>query len=119
MNKVAMDHQIIALRARVEFLEKLLNVFGEWISPTQGAEILPLSKDRILQEIRIAEQARILRKKVDLIYGEHYYNNLFPYDHIPGEGLVENSNKQRSTWMIHREKFWEVVRKPIEERNFD
>jgi hypothetical protein len=119
MNIPEVVNKLLSLTSRVEFIEKLLSVSGEWITPSQASEVMPLSKERILQEIRIAEARRIARKKSDLNYGIHYYNTLFPFDHVPGEGLVENEEKSRARWMVHRDRFWEVVQKPIEERSFE
>jgi hypothetical protein len=119
MNLPEVVNKLLSLTSRVEFIERYLKVSGEWLTPAQAAEVMPLSKERILQEIRIAEQRRIGHRKCDLIYGIHYYNTLFPFDHVPGEGLVENEEKSRARWMVHRDRFWEVVQKPIEERSFD
>lgn len=109
---------IAALESRLSFLERLLKVEGEWITPAQAAEIWPFSKDRITTEIDIAEKKRILRQPCDLKYGEHYISLLFPFEFKPGEGFVIDSKKKQNTWQIHREKFWAVISRPVEERRF-
>ena len=106
------------LQDRVELLERVVGVTGEWITPPQAAKIWPVSEDRIKQEIRNAEQRRITRKPCDLVYGVHYYSTLFPVDFVPGKGFVINDNKSRNTWHVNATKFWEVVSLPVEKRNF-
>lgn len=72
-----------------------------------------------MTEIAIAEQQRHLSKKHDLIYGRHYWNSLFPFDIIPDTQTIQDNGKARNTWKIHYTLFWEVVSKPLEERDLE
>lgn len=118
MNEKELTALVTALSGRVEFLERLLRVDGEWLSVSQATQIMPFGKDRIWREITIAEEARAAGKPSDLQYGVHYYSTLFPFEHVPGQGLVESPTKAKNTWMVHGRQFWEVLRQPIEKRRF-
>ena len=95
--------KILELLDRVAHLELVTGVSGRWMSPGEAATILPLNRERIIEEIKVAEQKRAARKDHDLKYGIHYFNT--------------NDAGEKSCWKIHSIEFWNVVRKPSEERS--
>lgn len=101
-------------KQELEFVKQAIGLCTDWLTPNQAEKILPISKARILREIAIAEKLRGEGRKHDLKYGRHYYNIAFSHDLKEGE--IVDLNLQRPSWKIHREKFWEVVSRPPDER---
>jgi hypothetical protein len=91
------------LETRLAHVEKATGVTPPWLTPSEAARILPIGRDRIIQEIQTAERKRAARQNPDLIYGKHYFNT--------------SDTGDRHSWKVHSTDFWAVVQKPAEERS--
>ena len=108
MNPADLPQKIVEIEARQQWLENVLatcGVTGPWCSPNEASKLLGVSRDRIMDEIRDAENARATRKKSDLCYGIHYRN-------------VQQATGDRPTWQICIPKFAEIMAIPPDERLF-
>lgn len=79
---------------------------GPWVSPAKAAELLGVSRDRIMQEVGAAEACRAIQEKHDLAYGQHYRNIQDPS--VSGE---------RATWQINFVEFQGILNTPPDRRN--
>lgn len=98
--------QLQQLRELVSWQGRILEahgVPGPWLSPAKAAPLLGVSRDRVMDEIRLAEQLRLNGKKSDLSYGVHYRN-------------IGMADSQSPTWQVHLGKFGELLAIPPEQR---
>jgi hypothetical protein len=104
-----LHRELLLVQTELEWMREVLsaNRFeGPWLSPADAAPLIGVSHDRILAEITAAERLRLLKKKTDLVYGEHYFNALNPH----------NPKTTKPTWKVHFLKFGEVLKRPPENR---
>jgi hypothetical protein len=116
-NYKELEDTINRLEARIKLLETFCQVVGPWVTPEQAAKLTPLTRRRIMAEIEIAEARRQQGKKYPLQYGVHYWNTLFPYEIEPDTQAIKDNSKATNRWKVHAEFFWQIVCKPLEERD--
>ena len=106
MNRRITD-EVESLKTQVSHLTKIFEACGlpisPWLSPAESAKILGLSRDRLIAEIQLAEQARLGRRKHPFIYGKHYRN-------------IADANGNRPTWQLNPGQAEHYFRLPPEQR---
>lgn len=76
---------------------------GLWCSPQQAADLLGVSRDRVMTEVKAAEAARTAKQKCICKYGQHYRD-------------VRKSDSVTPTWQIQVAKFEQLLNTPPDER---
>lgn len=92
---------VMELYEKVSNLEVMLGDAKLWISAYEAAQILPYSSDRILQDIKEAEEKRIYGLTPNLVYGVHYCNT---------------SNTQKPAYKVHRIEYAKWALQPPDTR---
>lgn len=94
------------LVARVEYLEavfQVLGVPGLLMTPNQAAKLLNVSPTWIIQEIRLAEELRLINEQPHLKLGVHYESH-------------EGSTSDTPAWKVNVKAFQEFLKQPREAR---
>lgn len=93
----------LSMREQLEWMRLLLKVQGvegPWVSPAVAGQATGRSRDRVLQDIAIAEEWRNLHgKNWDLVYGKHYRNDQSP-------------DARQATWKVNLLEYAEFTRIP-------
>lgn len=84
-------------------LSGLLGFDGGWASPEKGGDAIGIKRDRIMQEIYAAEDARSKGQKTLFQYGEHYRN-------------IQDVNSSTPTWKINTRRVNEYFNIPPDQR---
>jgi hypothetical protein len=114
MNLADLHHQFQQLQQRHNLLEAELNWFkqifkslvgvsGPWLSPVKAGMLLGASRDRIMGEIRRAEQMRASGKSWDVVYGVHYRT-------------IQDLDSEAPTWQVNVMALEAVLNYPPDQR---
>jgi hypothetical protein len=99
--------RIDLLDARLDWFEKifksLVGVSGPWLSPAKAGTLLGISRDRIMDEINLAEQMRASSKRWDVVYGTHYRT-------------IQGLDSEAPTWQINVQAFEQILNCPPDQR---
>lgn len=95
------------IEARLAWFEKifksLVGVSGPWLSPAKAGALLGVSRDRIMDEINLAEQMRASKKRWDVAYGTHYRT-------------IQGLDSEAPTWQINVQAFEQILNCPPDQR---
>jgi hypothetical protein len=95
------------LEAELEWFKKifksLVGVSGPWLSPAKAGALLGVSRDRIMDEINLAEQMRASAKRWDVVYGTHYRT-------------IQGLDSEAPTWQINVQAFEQILNCPPDQR---
>lgn len=106
---ITLEQRLKTLEAEHAWIRQMLEAFGlegPWLSPAKAATALGLSRDRIMDEIELAEQYRIKNKRGDVVYGRHYRNIQNPLTSV------------KAAWQVNVVEFQKVLEIPPDERRF-
>lgn len=81
----------------------LFSIADPWMSPAKASPILGWSRDRIMKEIELAEKARALGQRSDVLYGQHYRNDQSP-------------DATEPTWKVNLTEFSKLTTIPPDQR---
>jgi len=104
--RVDLSKRVEILEAQQQWVNQVLGTYGirgSWLSPAKAAELLGISRDRIMAEIDRAENMRALGKRGDLIYGVQYRN-------------IQDPEVEQPTWQVHVIEFGYVLTIPPDQR---
>jgi|SRR5579885_2574366 len=95
------------LEAELEWFKRmfksLVGVSGPWLSPAKAGALLGVSRDRIMDEINLAEQMRASNKRWDVVYGTHYRT-------------IQGLESEAPTWQINVQAFEQILNCPPDQR---
>lgn len=83
--------------------KSLVGVSGPWLSPAKAGVLLNVSRDRIMDEVELAEQMRASGKRWDVLYGTHYRS-------------IQSLESESPTWQINVQAFEAIVNCPPDQR---
>ncbi len=90
--------RIVRIEAEQTWMRRVFSAYGInglWVSPEQAGKMLNISRDRIMREIRRAEEMRIEKKKGDVVLGVHYRN-------------IQDPEAAQPTWQVNVEEFEKI-----------
>jgi hypothetical protein len=95
--------ELTFLRAQQDFVTNALRVMfgvsGVWMSPQKASAFLGWSRDRIVDEIRLAERCRALGHNWHVQYGVHYRND-------------QSAEASEATWKVNVQEFYKLTQIP-------
>jgi hypothetical protein len=83
--------------------KSLIGVSGPWLSPAKAGVLLGVSRDRIMDEINLAEQRRASAKQWDVVYGTHYRT-------------IQGLDSEAPTWQVNVQAFETILNCPPDQR---
>lgn len=98
--------QIELHNARLKMFETIFQTSGLpglWYSPQQAADLLGVSRDRVMAEIRAAETARASKRRSLCQYGVHYRD-------------VREISSATPRWQVQVQQFEKLLNTPPDER---
>ena len=116
MTNQAIRRELTQLQQQQKMLEEQVNWMrsviqsagfdGPWVSPTLAGLATGRSCDRVMSDIKTAEQWRTERGKPwNLVYGEHYRND-------------QSSDSYKATWKVNVAKYAEFTKIPPDQLLF-
>jgi hypothetical protein len=94
-----LSQQVQRLESELDWMRRVLSMHGInglWCSPEQAGKLLNVSRDRIMREIRRAEEMRVTKKPGDLKMGVHYRN-------------IQDPEAGQPTWQINVQEFEKLL----------
>jgi hypothetical protein len=95
--------ELTFLRAQQEFVANALRVMfgvsGIWMSPQKASAFIGWSRDRIVDEIKLAERCRALGHTWHVQYGVHYRND-------------QTAQATEATWKVNVQEFFGLTQIP-------
>lgn len=91
--------RIVRIEVEQTWMRRVFSAYGInglWVSPEQAGKLINISRDRIMREIRRAEEMRIEKKKADMILGVHYRN-------------IQDPEASQPTWQVNVEEFEKIL----------
>lgn len=78
---------------------------GPWVSPAQAGVVFGLGRDRIMDDVEVAERLRLQGKPSDMQYGIHYRND-------------QGADAVKGSWKINILEYRSILKIPPDQRRF-